>query len=81
MKKFLILTLIVLILSPVIINAQETKKTIFKSGTNLVAFKSQGVKLAGLLFTPDNFDPTKKYPTIVFSGPLLQEKEKMGIEF
>ena len=81
MKKFSILTLIVLILSPVIINAQENKTIIFKAGINKVTFKSQGVKLAGLLFTPDNFDPTKKYPTIVFSGPLLQVKEQMGTNY
>ena len=50
----------------------------FKAGTNNVTFKSQGVKLAGLLFVPENFDDTKKYPAIVFSGPFNQVKEQMG---
>lgn len=50
----------------------------FKSGENKVTFKSQGVKLAGLLFTPENFDETKNYPTVVFSGPFNQVKEQMG---
>lgn len=36
------------------------------------------VMLAGLLFVPDNFDPTKKYPTIVFTGPFNQVKEQTG---
>jgi len=40
----------------------------FKAGKNEVTFKSQGAKLAGLIFTPGSFDETKKYPTVVFSG-------------
>ena len=49
-----------------------------KSGMNQVTFKSQGVKLAGLLFTPENFDANRKYPAVVFSGPFNQVKEQMG---
>ncbi|MCG8308532.1 MAG: alpha/beta hydrolase [Cytophagales bacterium] len=56
----------------------NNKMTNFKSGTNEVTFKSQGVKLAGLLFTPDNFDESKKYSAVVFSGPFNQVKEQMG---
>ncbi|APD06187.1 uncharacterized protein UJ101_00648 [Flavobacteriaceae bacterium UJ101] len=49
-----------------------------QAGKNNVTFKSQGVNLSGLLFTPENFDTSKKYPTIVFSGPFNQVKEQMG---
>lgn len=49
-----------------------------QAGKNEVALKSQGVKLAGLLFTPEDFDETKKYSTVVFSGPFNQIKEQMG---
>ncbi|BDD12574.1 hypothetical protein FUAX_50060 (plasmid) [Fulvitalea axinellae] len=49
-----------------------------KAGTNDVTFKSQGVKLAGLLFTPEGFDSAEKYPAVVFSGPFNQVKEQMG---
>ena len=61
-------------------NKKEGKISIptINSGKNEVTFKSQGVKLAGLLFTPSDFDETKKYPTIVFSGPFNQVKEQMG---
>jgi len=49
-----------------------------KQGINRVEFKSQGVKLVGLLYTPEDFDPAKKYPTVVFSGPFNQVKEQTG---
>lgn len=52
-----------------------------KSGINKVTFKSLNVNLAGLLFTPENFDENKTYPTIVFSGPFNQIKEQMGSEY
>ncbi|MCV6636423.1 alpha/beta hydrolase [Candidatus Albibeggiatoa sp. nov. NOAA] len=49
-----------------------------QSGINTVQFKSQGCQLSGLLFTPNDFDANKKYPTVVFAGPLNQIKEQMG---
>ncbi len=52
-----------------------------KAGKNIVSFKSQGVKLAGLLFTPEDFDQSKTYPAVVFSGPLNQIKEQMGSSY
>ncbi|PWJ40010.1 alpha/beta hydrolase [Sediminitomix flava] len=52
--------------------------TEINAGKNEVRFKSQGVSLAGLIFTPSNFDASKKYPTVVFSGPFNQVKEQMG---
>ncbi|MDN5210507.1 alpha/beta hydrolase [Fulvivirgaceae bacterium BMA12] len=49
-----------------------------KPGANSVHFKSQGLQLAGDLYTPDNFDPSASYPAIVFAGPFNQVKEQMG---
>ena len=40
--------------------------------------KSQGHQLAGLLFVPENFDASRTYPTIVFTGPFNQVKEQTG---
>lgn len=64
---------------------KTTSKTIngmeFKSGKNKVTFKSQGIQLAGLLFTPENFDANKTYPAIMFSGPVGQVKEQMATNY
>ena len=49
-----------------------------KAGKNDITFRSQGVNLAGLIFTPEGFDASKTYPAIVFSGPFNQVKEQMG---
>lgn len=52
-----------------------TKETVkFKYDTHYdlgkaVKFKKLGLKIAGLLFLPDNFDETKKYPAIVVTHP------------
>ena len=48
------------------------------AGKNMVTFKSQGVTLSGLLYTPADFNASEKYPAIVFSGPFNQIKEQMG---
>ena len=53
----------------------------FTSGKNKITFKSQGAKLIGDLYLPDNFDVSNKYPTIVFSGPFNQVKEQMGAKY
>lgn len=53
----------------------------FKSGKNEVKFRSQGVQLAGLIFTPEDFDESKSYPAVVFSGPFNQVKEQMGTKY
>jgi len=47
-------------------------------GVNTVQFKSQRYQLSGLLFTPNDFDKAKHYPTIVFAGPFNQIKEQTG---
>lgn len=49
-----------------------------KSGKNEIRFRSNGANLAGHLYIPENFDNSKKYPTIVFAGPFNQIKEQMG---
>lgn len=49
-----------------------------KAGKNNITFKSQGCNLAGLLFTPEDFDATHSYPTVIFTGPFNQVKEQTG---
>ncbi|MDN5210506.1 alpha/beta hydrolase [Fulvivirgaceae bacterium BMA12] len=51
-----------------------------KSGVNKVTFKAQAfnVNISGLLFTPEGFDSSQKYPTILFNEPGLAVKEMMG---
>jgi fermentation-respiration switch protein FrsA (DUF1100 family) len=65
------------------INTSKTINTMtnFKSGKNKVTFKSQGVMLSGILFTPDNFNTNNTYPTILFSGPVGQIKEQMATNY
>ncbi|MEM9631640.1 MAG: alpha/beta hydrolase [Pseudomonadota bacterium] len=52
--------------------------TNLQAGKNTVRFTSNGYTLAGYLFAPEGFDPSKKYPTIVFTPPFNQVKEQMG---
>ncbi|WP_422106333.1 alpha/beta hydrolase [Winogradskyella sp.] len=60
---------------------KETTMSNFKAGTNKVTFKSQGVELTGIVFAPEDFDATKKYPAIIFSGPVGQVKEQMATNY
>ena len=46
------------------------------SGKNTLFFKSNGNKIAGNLYLPENFDKTKKYPTVFFMRPATQVKEQ-----
>ena len=39
---------------------------------------ADGIPLDGYKIIPPDFDETKKYPTVVFSGPFNQVKEQMG---
>ena len=48
------------------------------AGRNEITFKSQGHRLAGLLFAPEGFDAAKTYPTVIFSPPFNQVKEQTG---
>ncbi|TDF38362.1 hypothetical protein EYS14_11815 [Alteromonadaceae bacterium M269] len=47
-----------------------------KPGRNPVWFMSEGVKLAGNLYTPSDFDPSKKYPAITTVNPAGATKEQ-----
>ncbi|MCT4558268.1 MAG: hypothetical protein N4A61_09430 [Pelagimonas sp.] len=42
------------------------------AGKNQVTFKSFGVDLVGDLYLPDDFDPNKKYKTLVGASPFPQ---------
>jgi uncharacterized protein len=46
--------------------------------TEKVQFKSDGLVLAGRLYKPKNFDPSKKYSAIVTGGSLTAVKEQMA---
>ena len=88
MKRYSILTVVIasilwlpqLSLAAKLNNNQENKNmsTQISVGKNQITFKSQGVKLSGLLYTPADFDASATYPTIIFSGPFNQIKEQMG---
>lgn len=62
-------------------NAKEPLKIISrpieKVNFNPVVFTNNenGLKLAGILFTPRDFDATKKYPTVIVAGPMYSTKE------
>ena len=45
-----------------------------KAGKNSVTFTSFGVELAGDLYLPEGFDPSKKYKAIVSASPFPQVK-------
>ena len=48
-------------------------ETHYKEGKK-VFFKKFDLKIAGLLFLPDNFDESKKYPAIVVTHPGRRSK-------
>lgn len=43
-----------------------------------IQFPSDGLLLAGDLYTPENFDPTKTYPAILVTGSWTTVKEQMS---
>ncbi|NAS13743.1 alpha/beta fold hydrolase [Flavobacteriaceae bacterium R33] len=43
-----------------------------------VHFQSDGLTLVGHLYTPDNFDQSKKYPAVITGGSLTSVKEQMA---
>lgn len=43
-----------------------------------VSFTSEGKKIVGHLFYPDNYDPNKKYPAVIVSGSWTTVKEQMS---
>ena len=50
----------------------------FKSGKNEVAFKNGELSLAGHLYLPENFNPSKKYIAVVVGGSMTSVKEQMA---
>lgn len=48
------------------------------AGKNSISFKSQGYELSANLFLPEDFDPAKRYPAILFASPGLSVKEQSG---
>ena len=48
------------------------------AGKNTITFKSQGYTLAANLYTPEGFDASGSYPTVLFSPPFNQVKEQTG---
>ena len=56
--------------------------SVLTAGENKITFvsKSMGgdLRLAGLLFLPEGFDPKAKYPTIVLNSAVNQVKEQTG---
>ena len=47
----------------------DTQKVVFMN-------KELGLRLAGLLYIPGNFDLSKNYPAVVVTGPMLSVKEQ-----
>lgn len=45
---------------------------------NEISFKSQGYTLAANLYTPEGFNPSFIYPTVIYSPPFNQVKEQSG---
>ena len=57
----------------------STKTSIPKSiKMKKVSFKSEGAKLVGNLYYPNNYNASKKYPAIVISGSWTTVKEQMA---
>ena len=79
MKKLLILLFILLSMSTT--NAKEPLKIISRpiekvNFTPIVLTNNEnGLKLAGILFTPRDFDATKQYPAAIVAGPMYSTKE------
>lgn len=58
-------------------NLKLNKMENLKAGKNSVPFTSFGVQLAGDLYLPEGFDPSKKYKAIVGASPFPQVKEQI----
>ena len=56
--------------------------SVLTAGENKITFVSKtmggDLRLAGLLFLPEGFDPKSKYPTIVLNSAVNQVKEQTG---
>ncbi len=82
--KYKSILIILFLVSEVVLLAQngtilnEKNMGNLKAGINKVSFKSKGMTLSGNLYLPDGFDKNKRYPTIIYSGPMTQVKEQTG---
>jgi hypothetical protein len=57
---------------------QNVKDKKSKTIRQKIKFNSDGFILAGNLYTPENFDPSKKYPAILVGGSWTTVKEQMS---
>lgn len=57
---------------------QNVKNKKSKTMKQKINFNSEGLVLAGNLYTPENFDENKKYPTILVGGSWTTVKEQMA---
>ena len=81
MKKILVLIILLICMTQVNVNASEPLKIIArpieKVNFTPVSFKNteNGLTLAGILFTPREFNPEGNYPAVVVAGPMYSTKE------
>lgn len=79
MKK--ILCLLIVLMNMIQVNASDSPKIISrpieKVNFNPVTFENSenGLKLAGILFTPRDFDKSEQYPAVIVAGPMHSTKE------
>ena len=81
MKKILLI-IVVLIALVGYVSATESKKECMNQplriGINKVTFKSQGTKIVGNLFIPENYVEGEKLPAIIFITPATGVKEQVS---
>ena len=81
MKKILVLITLLICMAQVDVKASEPLKIIVrpieKMNFTPVSFKNteNGLTLAGILFTPREFNPDGNYPAVVVAGPMYSTKE------
>jgi fermentation-respiration switch protein FrsA (DUF1100 family) len=57
--------------------AQKSKTDMKMNGKRNITFKRDGLTLAGLLFTPENFDEKRRYKAVIVEGSFSSVKEQM----
>jgi len=85
MKLNIALKVAALLMLSLSITARTQAATVYErqimsvqSGVNTVNFKSQGYNLSGMLFVPEGFDASSRYPAIVITSAFNQIKEQTG---
>ena len=80
MKKILVLITLLICMAQVDVKASEPLRIIVrpieKVNFTPVSFKNteNGLTLAGILFTPRDFNPEGNYPAVVVAGPMYSTK-------